>query len=201
MADQDIADLTRFANRIRRAPEKAEAAFIPAIKAGAEVARERGVDQIHKELNLERSYIADNLEVTTKPKSGDLRAVISGRSRPTQLTRYGGNKIATKAAKSKRRKLRGDSRRGIRKGQKADGIKAFAVQRGGKATRWAGGFIVFLKNGNVGLATRTGKGRDDYELNYGTSVGSAWKSVRGDIAPLAFEEVEKRFVKEFGRKL
>ena len=131
--------------------------------------------------------------------------VITGRARPTTLRTYGGDKIATVAAKSPVRKLKGDRRRRIARGQKAAGIKPFSVKRGGTATRWAGGFIVYLKagnsleNGNVAMAIRTGKGRDDWKVVYGPSVGSAWKNVRGDIYAEAVQAVASDFQDTFTR--
>lgn len=197
--------LSQFADKIRKAPEKAERSLVTALNKGGELARQRGIDQIHSELNLERGYIEKNLQITRLASPGDLRVVITGRARPTTLRTYGGDKIATVAAKSPVRKLKGDRRRRIARGQKAAGIKPFSVQRGGTATRWAGGFIVYLKagnsleNGNVAMAIRTGKGRDDWKVVYGPSVGSAWKNVRGDIYAEAVQAVASDFQDTFTR--
>ena len=200
----DAGQLDQFADRIRKSPNKAETAFIEALNKGGEFARQRGVDKIHSELNLTRSYVEKHLQITRQAQPGDLRTVISGRVRPTTLYRYGGNKIATAPARSARRKLKGDKRRGIARGQKAAGIQPFRVKRSGSSTKWAGGFIVFLKrgdarSGNIAMAIRTGKGRDDWRVVYGPSVGSAWKNVRRDVNQEALEVVGAEFQKAFTR--
>lgn len=200
MADQDFQDLNEFAKLIRKSPEKADLAFIEALDKGAEFARTRGIDQIFRELNLDRDYIAKNLAVTSKPKRGDLRSVIGSNPRPVLLPRYGGNKVATVAAKSPRRKLKGDQSRGIARGQKADGIKAFSVKRGGTPKRWGNAFLIRLKgSGAWGLATREGKGRNNYRIRYGPSVASAWRNVRNDIEADVYDQVAETFSKKFGR--
>lgn len=198
--ETEFARLNDLAGKLRSSPEKADRAFITALDSGAEVARQMGSDQIFRELNLERAYIDKHLVVKQKAKRGDLTAKIGATRRPVLLTRYGGDTYNTKPAKSPKRKLRGDASRGIRRGQKAAGIKSFAVQRGGKSTRWAGGFLIKLKgSGAWGLATRTGPGRKDYELHYGPSVADAWKSVRRDIEANVYLEVEKNFREQFKR--
>lgn len=197
--------LSQFADQVRRTPVKAKQALVAALNTGGEFARQRGVDQIFSELNLKRTYIDQRLEITRKATAEDLSVVITGRARPTTLKSYGGDKIVTAAAKSPRRKLKGDKRRRIAKGQKAAGIKAFKIKRSGTAQKWAGGFIIYLKSGsandgsNVAMAIRTGKGRDSYRVVYGPSVGSAWKSVRNAVYEEALGVVAEEFQKEFSR--
>lgn len=199
------AVLSQFADQVRRTPVKAKQALVVALNAGGVFARQRGVDQIFSELNLQRTYIDQRLEVTREATQGDLSVVISGRARPTTLRSYGGDKIAIAAAKSPRRRLKGDKRRRIAKGQKAAGIKAFKIKRSGTAQKWAGGFIVYLNRGNandgsnVAMAIRTGTGRDDWRVVYGPSVGSAWKNVREVVSAEALEIVAEDFQKTFTR--
>ncbi len=201
MASAELANLDEFAKAIKLLPEKSDAAFVKALNTGAEVARDLGRDEIFRQLNLPRDYIDKHLNVTQTALPNDLTVRISGTRRQTLLTRYiGGDRIKTVAAKSPRRKLKGDRSRGIRKGQKAAGIKAFKVQRGGAAKSWPGGFLIKLKGRNGwGLATRTGSGRNDYKVRSATSVGSAWKSVRDDVEGDALKSVEIEFKKEFKR--
>jgi hypothetical protein len=200
MADKTFAELNDLAKLLRNSPEKADRAFVSALDFGANKARDLGVDQIFRELNLDRAYITKHLVVNQKAKLGDLTSKIGATRRQVLLTRYGGDKIKTTAAKSPRRKLKGDKSRRIRSGQKADGIKAFSVKRGGKKTAWDGGFLIKLSNGNGwGLAVRTGSARNAYRVKSGPSVADAWKSVRRDIEPEVYEEISKRFRKDFKR--
>lgn len=191
--------LDQFSDKIRKSPERAEQALIEALNAGGDFARERGIQKIHAELNLQKDYIDKHLEVTRRAVQGDLRVIITGRRRPTTLYTYGGNEIATTKAKSPLRKLKGDDRRRIRRGQKAAGIKAFKVKRQGPDNKWPGGFLMFLNNGNVAMAVRTGKGRNDYEIRYGPSVGSAWSNVRSDVYAESLAVVAENFQKAFTR--
>lgn len=202
------AILSQFADQVRRTPVKAKQALAVALNTGGEFARQRGVDQIFSELNLQRGYIEKHLEVTRMATKENLSVVISGRARPTTLKTYGGDKIIIAPAKSPKRKLKGDKRRKIARGQKAAGIHPFKVKRSGTAQKWAGGFIIFLKagnnsdsvkNGNVAMAIRTGKGRDAWRVVYGPSVHSAWKSVRNTVYTDALDVVAEEFQKEFNR--
>lgn len=202
VAGAGIPELQKFAAAIKRYPAEAEKALELALNAGAELALKLGADQIFRELNLEREQITKALSISKKASSGNLSARISAKPRPVLLTRFGGDKVATKAATSPGRKLRGDPSRGIARGQKAAGIKAFSTQRGKAGKAWAGGFLIRLKGGNGwGLATRTGRGPKAYRIRYGPSVSSAWKSVRGDVSREAFAEVESVFIREFKGKL
>lgn len=197
----NLAGLRSYAGALRKSPEAAGKAAEIALNKGAEKARDLGGKQIIKELHLELPYVQKHLTVTKKASRGDLLAKISAMRRDVLLPRYGAA-LRTKKAKTPKRRLKGDPYRGIPRGRKSAGSKAFAVKRGRPRKRWENAFFFRGKNSGAWImATRRpgDTGRKDFTVRYGPSVYQAWKNVRNDVTPKAMDVVEREFVKQFNR--
>lgn len=128
-----------------------------------------------------------------------LEAVIEGRDRPTSLARF--TPIGTPVTR------KGGGRRGI----KGDG--GVTVNVGGSARRFPTGFLIELKNSNIGFAIRlkpgqTVHGVDRFQpielkpgvfLLYGPSVNQVFQGVSEDIAPEVTSALEDEFGRQFRR--
>lgn len=141
-----------------------------AINAAADRARTQAAKDIRSELNFPARYLTDRLSVRERAKGTSLQAVISGRDRPTSLARF-----ATSTNIQASRK------------------KGFVQVKVGKSTkRMSGGFLIKLRNDNIGLAMRlkpgeTVKGKRaaakrfsskdaDLVLLYGPSIDQAFQT-------------------------
>lgn len=200
MADTDnLADLASFGAALRKAPVAANKAAELALNAGAEKALEMGTGQILSELNLDKAYVQKHLTIKKRAKRADLLARIGATRREVLATRYGAA-LRTAPNKTRRKHHKGDSYRGIPKGQKAAGSTAWAVKRGSAAVQWDNAF--FFKGKGSGawvMAIRTGPDKDDYEAVLSPSVSQAWRNVRNDVLPESMKVVEFTFQKEFKR--
>lgn len=164
-----------------------------AINDTARRMRTAGSKAIREQVNLKAKYVNDRLRITEKATDDSPFAIISGRRRPTRLDRYG-TKQLTKRAKHPERS-RGDPLRGIPAGKKAAGVSV-KVKRKGARKKMRGAFLIPLNDsGGLGVALRTGKGRNAYEVLHGPSVDQVWTDVREDL------EAEKRLNAEFQRQL
>lgn len=190
-----IRGLAKLQANIGRVGATSRKAARLAINDSARWGRSQGSKEIRRQVNLKASYVNKHLEVSKKASDKSLAAVISATKRPVLLNRYGAKQLTRKAKGSARSK--GDPLRGIPAGRKSAGISVKVKARGSRK-KMRGAFFVPLKgSGVMGLATRTGPKRDDYEVHYGPSVDQVWRSVRDDISP----EVEARLAREFQRQL
>lgn len=166
------------ANSLEELPEKIRNAAVRAINRAAERARTESARVMQRQVNFPAGYLnpsQDRLVVTKKAAGMSLRAIVSGRTRPTSLARF----------------IQGSPKRGqgvdvmVKPGSMAHLDTAFAIQlkRGDTGLR-----------GNLGLAIRTDGGppRNAYKpkqigenlyLLYGPSVNQVFKDVRGQVAP------------------
>ncbi|WP_435102356.1 phage tail protein [Arhodomonas sp. AD133] len=166
-----------------------------AINDTARRMRTAGSKAIREQVNLKAKYVNDRLRITEKATDDSPFAIISGRRRETRLDRYGAKQLTRKAKHPSRSE--GDPLRGIPAGKKAAGISV-KVKRGGPRKKMRGAFFIPLKDsGGLGVATRTGKGKNAYEVEHGPSVHQVWRDVREDLAP----EAEERLNSEFQRQL
>lgn len=138
-----------------------------AINAAADRARTMAVKDIRSELNFPARYLTDRLTVKQRARGTSLQAVITGRDRPTSLARF-----ATSS------------------NVQASRQKGYVQVKVGNATkRITGGFLINLKNDNIGLAMRlkpgeTVKGKraaakqmaPGLYLLYGPSVDQAFQT-------------------------
>lgn len=142
--------------------------------------------EMESQIDFPRGYLKleNRFGITKKANRGDLRAVISGRDRPTSLARF----------------ITSTSKTGI----------TVRVHRG-RATRLKKAFVVKLKNGNQGLAIRLPKGerpQDAYKpveldmgvwLLYGPSVDQVFRGTIVDKLPEVGQALSKEFFRQFAR--
>lgn len=143
-------------------------------------------------------YLDDGtrLSVTQFATPTRLEARITGRDRPTSLARFAppGTPVATKG--------RQQPNRGIT-----------VTVKPGQPKRFASGFLIGLKNGNVGFAIRLRPGETVRSVHqfqpiqlwpgvfllYGPSVNQVFQSVAEDISPEVTSELETEFRRQFIR--
>lgn len=157
-----------------------------------------------KEVAFPEGYLdGDRLRVTRFATTDSLEARITGRDRPTSLARF--------------------TRPGtpISRGRGQHGQGAFVTVNPGRSSYFPTGFLIGLKNGNIGFAIRVPagqriKGVERYQpivlfrdknnepivyLLYGPSVDQVFQNVAGDIAPEITSELEAEFSRQLARQL
>lgn len=129
----------------------------------------------------------DRLGLTRRATRGSLEAVITARDRPTSLARF----------------APGQTPENTRRGGVTVQVKKGRTKHLGKA------FMVRLKNGNIGLATRDASlisrahkpmmlGRGVYLL-YGPSVDQVFQGVADDSMPMIGKHLANEFYRQFAR--
>ena len=156
-------------------------ALVRAVNHAATKARTMGAALIRDEAKLPATYVNERLRVDMRASASDPTAMVSGRGRATQLSRFGAKQLTTKAKLPGKRRLAG-TRVEVKPGQQKV---------------MPGAWLMKLKGGNVGVVTRTGTGRDDYKVHYGPSVDQLWRDIREQIVP----EVSDLMLAEFIRQL
>lgn len=147
--------------------------------------------QMMEEINFTPAYLKNRLTIAKYAKRNDLEAIISGRDRPTSLARFATN---------------------ARAGQRGVMVEVHK----GSAKMMKKGFIIKLKNGNLGLAIRLAAGEKLMNKNlpaevyssslgtgvvllYGPSVDQVFRSVAADIQPAVADAAVTDFFRQFAR--
>lgn len=180
----------RFPQVTRRAMSRAlnDTARDVAMKAArrditAQVAFPEGYLDLPGRLEISRFASEDNLEV-----------VITARDRPTSLARFAPSGTPV-----------------VKKGRNPPGAGITVTVKPGQPQHFASGFLVGLKNGNIGFAIRLGPGQrvrnvhtfqpiqifKDVFLLYGPSVNQVFENVSADIAPEVTSALEAEFMRQF----
>lgn len=179
-AISDIADL----------PANMRKALVAAVNAVVPDAYSLSVERITEQVALTKTYVKSRLYVSQTATVQDPMAVISGRVRSTQLRRYQGKQLYTAAKLPGKRRLAGTSVR---------------VKAGGQTKVLNHAWIIKLKYGDLdakagmtmGIAMRTGTGRNDYRILYGPSVDQIFRDVKDEIRP----EVEQMLATEWVKQM
>jgi len=153
---------------------------------------------ITAEVNFPDGYLErpDRLSVTQFATPTRLEARITARDRPTSLARF--VPFGTPVAKKGRNPPHGGTSVQVKPGQ---------------TRHFASGFLIGLRNGNIGFAIRLGPGQTvrnvhsfqpieifkDVFLLYGPSVNQVFESVADAIAPEVTSELETEFLRQFAR--
>jgi hypothetical protein len=183
-----LKDLQRYFEEL---PDIAEQAAILAIN---DTVQREGLTLIKKDMRDQISFPAgylegDRLKPTRFALRGRLEAVIRGRDRPTSLARFAQGQTPANT--------------------RGQGVRV-RVKRGRTETLRKG-FLVNLKNGNVGLAVRLKPGEslrnsqaasqlaDNVWLLYGPSVDQVLAGVADDRATDIIDLVGEKFLRQFGR--
>lgn len=189
-----IADaLSGVADYFEKLPDVATQAAALAINT---VSQREALPMIRREmrdqLDFPEGYLEtqDRLAVVRKANRNTLSATIRGRDRPTSLARFrtpGQNSANTRG-------------RGV----------AVKLKRG-QTRKLRKGFLLPLRNGNVGLAVRLKPGEtltnssaavelgNNVYLLYGPSVDQVFQTVSGDVGPKVIDSVANEFFRQFAR--
>lgn len=151
---------------------EAQQALVSVLNEAGTKLRKAAIDEIGSQLNLTPEYISRHISVRQRANVRNLQVTISAESRPVLLERY-------------------DSEQHWRQGktvpQRTDGVSV-QVKRSGPRKKIRSAFFIRLRGSDtVGLAIRTGKGKNAYEVKHGPSVAQAYQSVRNDIEPSSDE--------------
>jgi len=173
---------------------QARGAMVRSINAVAEETRQLAIEEILKQVALSASYVKQRLQIVKRASTDDPTAIISARVRPTQLLRYQGKQLYTKAKLPGKRRLAGVS------------VQVKSSARGGYPKVITNGWIIKLKagrrkesiGGNLGIATREGPGRNNYRIRYAPSVDQVWSKVRDDVKDRISDTLARRFLQEMG---
>ena len=162
-----------------------------AINAAADRAKTQASKQIRSELNFPARYLSDRLTVRQRASGTRLQAVISGRDRPTSLARFS----SSKNIEASRKKGYVD------------------VKVGNSTKRITGGFLIKLRNDNIGLAIRLKPGESikgkrmaakqmapNLYLLYGPSVDQAFATTvdKSALQQDTADFLEKEFIRLMG---
>ena len=162
-----------------------------AINAAADRAKTQAPKQIRSEPNFPARYLSDRLTVRQRASGTSLQAVISGRDRPTSLARFSSSKNIEAS----------------RKNGYVD------VKVGNSTKRITGGFLIKLRNDNIGLAIRLKPGESikgkrtaakqmatNLYLLYGVSVDQAFNTVidKTTLSQDTADFLEKEFLRLMG---
>ncbi|MGB5856499.1 MAG: phage tail protein [Oceanisphaera sp.] len=156
-------------------------ALVRAVNYAAVKARTLGARLIRDEVKLPAAYVNARLKVDQRASATDPSAMISGRGRATQLSRFGAKQLTTKAKLPGKRRLAG----------------ARVEVTPGRKKVLAGAWLMKQKGGNTGLMVRTGPNRNDYKPLYGPSIDQLWRNIREQVAP----EVSDLMLSEFIRQM
>lgn len=177
--------LQRLQRSLRAVAGESVTATMRAVNYAAKRARTEASRQIRDQINLPARYVNENLKIEFKATRARLRSVISARTRPTRLARYGAKQLTRKA----KGPAKGDPLRGIASGRKQAGVSV-SVKRGGSRRKMRKAFLVPLRRGrmpgetsNMGVFIRTGRGKKDIKHLYGPSVDQLFRRIREELAP------------------
>lgn len=167
---------TNLAGDVERLDDAVLRAAMRAVNKTADRARTASAREIRNQVNFPAQYLNSRLTVTQRAKMNNLEAVVTGRDAPTSLARFA-------------------------KGQQKPGGYGVRVEvKPGAARFIKTGFLMKLKNNNVGLAIRTEGGppskkkgaykpkklRDNLWLVYGPAVDQVFRTVADDVSePMA----------------
>lgn len=145
--------------------------------------------EMRKQINFPRGYLESRMRVVQRATPKNLQAVIRARDRATSLARFA-------------------------QGQNPNNTRGRRVSievKRGKSKLLKKGFLVNLKNGNIGLAVRLKPGEQLSEstaatklganlyLLYGPSVDQVFRGVANQTTPEILEQLSNQFLRQFAR--
>ncbi|WP_445425178.1 hypothetical protein [Alishewanella sp. HL-SH06] len=168
-----IDDADQF---LRTLAADSQRAMAETLNAAASQLRLDAINAISGRYKLERSYVTENLTVRTRANPKNLESIISARMRGTMLARFGATQ-QYKAGKTVPQRTAGVSVNVVRSNPSKTIEQAFFIRlkRGDS------------EGGNMGIAIRNSKNRDDYRILYGMSVHQAFSWYRDELEPSADE--------------
>jgi hypothetical protein len=181
--------LDSFVDFFRDFPEIAEQASVLAVNDVVQrTAVPKAVQAINEDINFPTGYVKNNITISRRARKGSVEAVVTARDRPTSLARFAAGQTISNT--------------------RGRPIKV-EVKRGGTKVLKRG-FLIQLKNGNVGLAVRTSGGElresqgakqlaANLFLLYGPSVEQVFKGAAADLVPMIGNELSTQFIRQFTR--
>lgn len=166
---------------IEEIPEHIRKAAMRAVNKTADRARTASAREMRNQVNFPARYLSSEgrLQVSKRAKANDLEARVTGRQAPTSLARF----------------VQGNPVRG----------KGVRVQvKPGAARFIKRGFLMKLRNNNLGLAIRTDGGapkgaykpkkiNDNLWLVYGPSIDQVFRTVAEDVSEPMADYLEAEF--------
>jgi hypothetical protein len=188
-------DIDSYPEELR---DKVAQSLSRSINRGLEKARTRAKNAILDQVNFAASYLSPSggrLSVNQKASKQAFTGSIEGRDRPTMLARFSKSKLLTGGQRHK------------------GGEVSVQVKPGGPKKAIKRAFIIKLKSGNLGLATRTNGGAPpgaykpkeigkNLWLLYGPSVDQALLQATSgggvfqDLEPQLLDEIETEFQRQ-----
>lgn len=157
--------------------------------------------KVREQASLKAGYVRERLQLiraTTAKQSG----AIVAQKRGILLSRFARSRLSVKA-KSNPARLKGYPAlsddtvtiKALAPGRRQSGISV-RIKPSGSNIRGKF-FPIRLSNGVVGLAVRTGRGRNDYDVKYGPSVSQIFERIKPDVEPVLADE----YVQQYGAQL
>lgn len=157
--------------------------------------------KVRDELNLSAAYVGGRLS-TSKASETNLTGKISAEKRGILLSRFSSSRLTVKA-RSDVRYLKGYpalsdssvSYAAITAGRRLQQMSLKVSASGG---RNKGKFFALKLRGSgaIGLAVRTGTGKNDYEVKYGPSVSQVFNTLKPVLEPLMAAEYQAQFASQ-----
>ncbi|MAD98910.1 MAG: hypothetical protein CMB99_16410 [Flavobacteriaceae bacterium] len=176
-------DLAGVADAIRTGGKKAQESIVKAMNVGIEKARIEQSEYIADRYELSPAYVESRLK-TNPATVASPKASIVARDRRTQARRFKHSQKWT---------------RGKTVPKKRAGID-IKFKRQGQSFLFKRAFYMDLKNGNQGIAVRTGPGKRDIQILYSTSVASAfrWARDESDLVARTNDFIKTEFFRYLG---
>jgi hypothetical protein len=194
----DASELKNLLPFLDKIPAKVDDAAHLAVNEAARFARVQSSREIFKQVNLQKGYIDDRLTVRFAKKGGEPEAIITGRWRPTSLSRF----VLREPQRGKPISVR------VKRGGPVRKVKGFGVRLNAGAgqtdTKFNRGVVVRVAKGKVlrnseGAKRMTSMSNEktDAYLLYGPSINMVFRTVKEDVSG----EVSGRLRNEFIRQL
>lgn len=188
-----VQDLDLYFDRF---PQVTREAMSRAINHAAQVAVKVAKRDITQQVAFPEGYmdLPGRLEVAQFSSPDRLQATVTARDRPTSLARFVAQGTPV-----------------VKKGRNPPHAGTTVTVKPGRPQHFASGFLIGLKNGNIGFAIRLGPGQsvravhtyqpiqlfENVFLLYGPSVNQVFGTVAADIEPEVTSELETEFLRQF----
>ena len=210
----DFSSLTALATDMRASATSVRKASVFAVNEGARFGRASALRDMDEQITLGKKYMSDNMQVSkARITAGEVSATITGRQRPTSLSRFLVNKTLRTTFTS------------LKKGDPRPTLKV-KVKKQGAGSGIPGAFLVRMRSGkeltetgyNVGMAIRLPNGKQVHNrkkelkpfakgknsslyLLHGPSVDQLFRSIvsADKLDDTVADRVEREFMRQLER--
>jgi hypothetical protein len=189
--------LTETLRAVRRVPAVLTKARVKAVNSTLNATKKFTVQAVYDDVTLKKADINKQLKVD-KATQSRVNAVLTAKARPRLLARYSA-RIKTVPVKHPNRS-KGFAKYGIPPGRKLAGVSVKVKRHGSR--KMIKGFLIELKGSHAtGLAVRTGRGMDAYEVKYGPSVYQVVRWHEADITAFIHQDLTRTLGAELSQAL